>query len=164
MTRVTARVLILLLLGGCGYSFNSRTAKDIKSIAVPFFVNRTPEPNLEIQVTELVIESLIRDNTLKVVQERDADAVLEGVIVGFENRPFSFNSELNAEEYHVVVRVEASLFSRAANAPIWEKKVFKGDGSYFVDAAVEGLSFEEARQEAVFEITEQILNLTVQDW
>ena len=96
-------VLILLpLLAGCGYySTKSKTAKDIKSIAVTFFQNNTAEPNLEIAFTELVINNLLRDNTLKVVAEDDADALLEGSIVAFRNVPFSFNADLNAEEYIV---------------------------------------------------------------
>lgn len=152
-----------LMLCGCGYSTNSRTAKDIKTIAVPFFVNMTAEPNLEITVTEQIIDNLVEDNTLKVVREEEADALLEGRIVLFENLPFSFNAELDAEEYHVTVTVQATLFSRRLNAPIWENKVFKGDGSYFLDAS-EGFTFDSALDEALNKITDRILNLTVQDW
>lgn len=82
----------------------------------------------------------------------------------FQNIPFSFNRELNAEEYHVVISVEATLFNRRLNEPIWDKKTFRGDGSYFIDRPEEGFTFDDALEEAVKEITEQILNLTVQDW
>ncbi len=159
-------LLILAMTGvGCGYySTTSRTAKGIKSIAVPFFENRTPEPNLEISVTERIIDNLLADNTLRVVDESQADALLEGTIVTFQNIPFSFNRELNAEEYHVTITVEATLFSRALNEPIWDKQIIKGDGSYFLDETVNGITFEDALEEAVKEITERILNLTVQDW
>jgi len=154
----------VLILSGCGYSTSSRTAKDIKSIAVPFFENKTPEPNLELRVTEEIINNLIADNTLRVVDEAEADALLDGTIVRFENAPFSFNQELNAEEYHVVVTVQATLFSRLLNQAIWEGKTITGDGSYFLDVAESGFSFDDAVDEAIFEITERILNLTVQDW
>jgi outer membrane lipopolysaccharide assembly protein LptE/RlpB len=152
------------LLAGCGYSTTSRTAKDIKSIYVPFFENKTTEPNLEIDVTERVIQNLVNDNTLKVVPENAADAVLDGQITGFKNQPFSFNENLNAEEYHVVVTVVASLFNRRTNEPIWENKNFVGDGSYFVEQVENGRTFDDAVEESIREITERILNLTVQDW
>jgi len=157
-------VLVALLAGGCWYRTTSRTAKGIKSIAVPFFENRTSEPNLEITVTERIIDNLVEDNTLKVVDEDRADAVLEGSIVEFANTPFSFNQELNAEEYHVVITVELSLFNRKLNEPIWEKKRIRGDGAYFLESAQEGFTYENALEEAIKEITDQILNLTVQEW
>jgi outer membrane lipopolysaccharide assembly protein LptE/RlpB len=156
---------VIVALAGCGYyGTSSRTAKGIKSVAVPFFENRTSEPNLEIIVTERVIDNLVADNTLSVEDEAGADAVLEGAIVSFRNEPFSFNRELNAEEYHVVVSVEASLFNRSLNEPIWEKQTIRGDGSYFVDSSEEGRRYEDALAEAIKEITDRILNLTVQDW
>lgn len=155
---------IPLILSGCYYRTTSRTAKGIRSIAVPFFRNKTSEPNLEITVTERIIDNLVEDNTLKVVDEDRADSILEGAIVGFVNAPFSFNQELNAEEYHVVVTVQLSLFNRKLNEPIWEKKTIRGDGAYFLEGGEEGFTYENALEEAVKEITDQILNLTVQDW
>ena len=47
--RSAALLLVLILpLAACGYSTSSRTAKGIKSIAVPFFENQTAEPALEV--------------------------------------------------------------------------------------------------------------------
>lgn len=154
------------LMAACGYySTSTRTAKDINSIAVPFFENQTAEPDLEITVTEKLINNLIADNTLSVTDESFADAVLNGEIVEFINIPFSFNNELNAEEYNVVIKVKVSLFNRRKNEPIWSDMIVSGDGSYYVDAVDDlAQTFDGAVAESVREITERILNLTVQDW
>jgi outer membrane lipopolysaccharide assembly protein LptE/RlpB len=151
---------------GCGYySTNSRTAKDIKSVAVPFFENQTSEPNLEVTMTEKIIDNLILDNTLKVKDEQYADAVLTGQIIEFFNKPFSFDTELNAQEYHVVIKVKATLFDRRKNVAIWSDKLISGDGNYFVDAVgAPAQTFEGAVDESIKEITERILSMTVQDW
>jgi hypothetical protein len=156
----------MLTLGGCGYySTSSRTAKDIKSVAVPFFENGTSEPNLEVTITEQIIDNLVLDNTLKVKDEAYADAVLTGVIVEFFNRPFSFDTELNAQEYHVVIKVKATLFDRRKNTAIWEDAIISGDGNYFVESVGEpAQTFDGAVAESVREITERILNMTVQEW
>jgi hypothetical protein len=160
-----AACVVLLLATGCGYySTKSRTAKDIKSIAVLFFENKTQEPNIEIFVTETVVQLLIEDNTLSVTDEGNADAILDGTIVGFVNRPFSFNADLNAEEYHVVVTLEANLYNRQTNSPIWDRKTIKGDGSYFAGSQEPGFTYDDALAESLKEITDRILNLTVQDW
>jgi outer membrane lipopolysaccharide assembly protein LptE/RlpB len=153
-----------LLVSSCGYRTNTRTAKDIKTIYVPFFENKTSEPNLEISVTERIIQNLIDDNTLKVVPENSADAVLDGQIVDFKNQPFSFKPDLNAEEYHVIITVVVTLFNRRTNEPIWEKRNFVGDGSYFVEKVENGRTFNDAVAESIKEITDRILNLTTQDW
>lgn len=164
MKRRFPLLIIPLIVFGCAYSTTSRTAKGIESVAVPFFANQTTEPNLEISVTERIIENLVEDNTLSVVDEKRADAVLEGVILNFSNVPFSFNRDLNAEEYRVVITVELSLFNRKLNEPIWAKRTIRGDGSYFLDVTEEGFRYDDALEEAIKEITDQILNLTVQDW
>lgn len=156
---------VILSLAACGhYGTTSRTAKDIKSIYVPFFENRTSEPNLEITVTERIIQNLIEDNTLRVTDGNQADAILDGAVVSFSNRPFSFNADLDAEEYHVEVRVVVSLRNRRLNEPIWENRSIAGDGSYFIVQVENGNTFDDAVDESIREITERILNMTVQDW
>ena len=159
-------VLILLVaaMTGCGYSTTSRTAKDIRSINVPFFDNKTSEPNLELKVTDSIIENLIKDNTLKVVPENQADATLDGTITEFSNKPFSFNQNLNAEEYIVVIKVVVTLFNRKTNEPIWQNRSIEGNGSYFIEQVESGRTYDDAVNESLEEITNQILNLTTQDW
>lgn len=164
ISAAAAAFLALFVLACGNYSTTSRTAKDIKSIHVPFFENQTPEPNLEITVTERIIQDLIDDNTLKVVSEDRADAILRGRITSFQNNPFSFNPDLGAEEYHVVIRVRVSLIKRETGDPIWADRDFSGDGSYFLEQVGNANTLEDAIDEAINEITERILNLTVQDW
>lgn len=163
---VLAVFTISLTVGGCGYySTTSRTAKDIKSVAVPFFVNETSQPDLEITVTEQLINNLVAENILKVTDEEYADAVLNGAIIEFVNVPFSFDNELDAQEYNVVIKVKISLFNRRKNEPVWSDMIISGDGSYYVDAVdTEAQTFDGAVEESIREITERILNLTVQDW
>lgn len=157
--------LLALLATGCGYSTSSRTAKGIKSIAVPFFENQTAEPALEITVTESIIQNLVEDNTLKVTGEDRADAILQGQIVEFLNRPFSFDANLNAQEYRVDISVKVTLTNRESGDAIWRNLVFKGQGTYFLDVGEgEGNTFEEAVDQAVKIITNEILNKTTQDW
>jgi len=161
---VLSALLVAIFVAGCGYSTKGRTAKDIKNIYVPFFSNSTTEPNLEITVTESIIENLISDNTLKVTDEDRSDAVLQGDIESFENRPFSFNQDLNAEEYRVIIRVKVSLLKKGTSTPIWKDQTISGDGSYFLETVDDGNTLEDAIAEAIQEITDRILNLTVQDW
>jgi len=158
-------LLCVLPVVGCGhYGTSSRTAKDIKSIYVPFFTNETTEPGLDISVTEIVINDLIDDNTLKVVDENNADAVLEGSIIRWVNKPFSFDNDLNAQEYRVIIHVRVSLFRRGGREAIWKDRTISGESSYFVEPIPGENTFQDARDAAVHTITERILGMTVQDW
>ena len=164
LLRNIALVGVVSLIG-CGYyGTTSRTAKNIKSVYVPFFTNETTEPGLDISVTENIINDLIDDNTLKVVGEEDADAILEGRVVRFVNRPFSFDIDLNAQEYRVIIHVKVSLLRRGGGEPIWKNKSITGESFYFVEPIEGENTFEDARQQATHIITERILGLTVQDW
>ena len=154
---------VALLSVACGYGTNTRTAKDIKTIYVPFFENRTSEPQLEITFTDGIIQSLVNDNTLKVVSENAADATLDGEIVSFKAQPFSFNESLDADEYHLVITVSCTLFNRRTNEPIWQHQTFVGTGSYFLEGD-SGRTRADAMDQAIQEIRDRILNLTVQDW
>ena len=166
--RLAALLLVCAVItaNGCGYySTTGRTAGEIKTVHIPFFDNRTAEPNLEIDVTEQVINFIVADNTLKVVNTaEEADAVLEGSITTFRRTPFSFNQDLNAEEYRLLVVVQATLFNQSKNEPVWAGEVLKGDASFFLEAVEGGFSYEEAIEIAIQQITERILNLTVRDW
>jgi len=157
--------LAAVILTGCGYySTTSRTAKDSKSVYVPFFSNETTQPDLDIQVTESIIDDLVDDNTLSVVNEDQADAILQGRIVSFENRPFSFNLDLDAQEYRIRIQVIASLYRRRTNDPIWENRTIAGVSTYFVEPIEGENDFDAAVDQAVFTISERFLNLTTQDW
>jgi hypothetical protein len=99
-----------------------------------------------------------------VVTEDEADAIIDGQITVFQNRPFSFNQNLDAQEYIVVIKVVVTLFNRRSNEPIWQNRTIEGNGSYFIEQVESGRTFDEAVEESLSEITNQILNLTVQDW
>ncbi len=158
-------IFLLVIATGCGhYGTTSRSVRDIKSVYVPFFANDTAEPDLEITVTEGIINSLIDDNTLDVVDESRADALLEGRIVQFDNRPVSFDPDLNAQEYRLRIHVVVSLYNRRTNKPLWEKRRITGEAPYFLEPVENENTFDTAKKQAIQLITDRILNLTVQDW
>jgi hypothetical protein len=90
-----AVLLLLCLLCGC-YSFRgSSLPSHIKTLEIPVVENRTLEVVLIEELTTALTDRFVADNRLKVVQ-RSGDAVLEGVITGYENRVFGFNDEEQA--------------------------------------------------------------------
>jgi len=160
-------VLILFTITSCGYySTSGRTAGDIKKIAVPYFKNETAEPDIEIEITQNIIDGLIKDNTLKVVSEDEADAIIEGTVIEYKNVPFTFSQttgEIQAEQYRLVISLNISLYNKKKNEYIWENKKVTVHGDYYLESSVEQ-NYEKALETVYNDIVENILNATVQEW
>ena len=156
-------------LASCGhYSTSSRTAGDIKKIAIPYLKNETPEPEIELEITDKIIEGIIKDNTLEVVTDSESDAILEGSVVDYQNVPFTFNkmpdeSDIRAEQYRLVIGLRVSLFKRLENTYIWENKTIRAQGDYYLETTSER-DYDHALEEVYREIVESILSTTIQEW
>jgi len=166
-TLILLLVVAIMSLASCGYySTSGRTAGDIKKIAVPYFKNDTAEPDIEIDTTQRIIDALIKDNTLKVVSEDEADAILEGSIIEYKNIPFTFsenNQSIQAEQYRLVIGLNVSLFSKKKNDYIWENKKITAHGDYYLESTTDQ-TYEKALENVYNDIVESILSSTVQEW
>jgi hypothetical protein len=159
--------LFLVSSVSCGYyRTTSRTAGDIKRISVPYLSNSTAEPGIEIEITDQIIIGLVRDNTLKVVDEEEADAVLEGSVQDYRNIPFTFErgeSQIQAEQYRLHIGIKVSLLNRSENSYIWENKIIKAHGDYYLETTGDQ-NYENALESIYTDLVEGILSSTVQDW
>ncbi|HSG27146.1 MAG TPA: LptE family protein [Candidatus Krumholzibacterium sp.] len=164
---IVASVLLLSMTLSCGYyRTTSRTAGDIKRIAIPYLVNDTPEPDVEIEITQKIIDGIVRDNTLKVVSEDDADGILEASIVEYRNAPYTFaqsGGDVQAEQYRLTITLKASLFDRAKNSYIWEDRRIRASGDYYLETTSEQ-TYAKALEDVYRDLVESILSATVQDW
>ncbi len=101
-----ALVSSLLLLSGCsGYQLGSQLPKDINSVYVPTVRNQTDEPLLENEATKAILEQIQRDGSLKIVAEKDADAILDVTITSYKIEPLSFDSDNRStpDEYRLLL-------------------------------------------------------------
>ncbi len=157
-------ILLLIPLAACGrYSTSGRTAGDIKRIAIPYLENQTAEPEIEIEITQRIIDGLVKDNTLKVTSEEDADALLEGSVTEYSNVPFTFSNELQADQYRLLVGLRVSLLDRKKNTYIWQDKNITKHANYYLETSTEQ-TYEKALEDIYRDIVEEILGATVQEW
>ena len=157
-----AALLLLVALAGCAYSLRAgRLRQGLEVVAVPYLENRSSEPEIEIQLTEAIIAGLIRDRTLRVADESRADALVLGTIREYRFREVFFGGDRQAEEYEITIAVEVEVIDRATRESMVGPRTVTGKGSYLLD--VSG-GEEAARQEAVGEIVEGILNLVIEEW
>jgi outer membrane lipopolysaccharide assembly protein LptE/RlpB len=159
---------VVCLIGGCGYTTSTGLLPThLKTIAVPLFENGTTEYTLEQEVTDAVIQRFVTDNKLKVVDERSADAVIHGKIVGYRNAVFGIATDQSlAEEYRVTIAVEVTFKDRVKNREIWREANLIRTANYYVqDVPGQTPKTElDGRKEAIEKIAEEILSRSVESW
>jgi hypothetical protein len=98
-----------------------------------------------------------------VVAENEADAVLEGTVVDYKNVPFTFNAELQAEQYRLVIVLNVSLFNPKDNTYIWKDRRIDAHSDYYLETTTDR-TYDRALEEVYKDIVEGILNATTQEW
>ena len=85
LVKPTFVILALFLGAGCGvYSASSgRVDESFKRVAVQYLENMTSEPNIGVDLADAIILAVQLDNTLKVVDEGDADTILAGKVMRY---------------------------------------------------------------------------------
>ena len=167
------QILVLALtvaLTGCGYSNKVVLPNNARSIAVPILRNdiapgdmKTYVGNLEIKVTQKLIDEFIFDGDFKVLSEKKADLVLDGSIIAYEQEPYAFNEFERVEEYRLFIAVKLILRDRRTGGIVWEEGNFTGDVNYFISGA-RAISDDQAADLAIADLAEKIINRLVEDW
>ncbi|MFO7652436.1 MAG: LptE family protein [Candidatus Krumholzibacteriia bacterium] len=155
---------LVAAIGGCGiYSGTSgRVDESIRRVSVPYFENRTAEPNIEVLLTDEVISALQRDNTLKVVDESSADSVLRGSVTRYQVREAFTNPQQTVDEYQVQIALRLTFFVKQTGTSIFEERTFTGAGNYVL--ADPEFGEPEARAQAAQEIVNDVLAQVVEEW
>jgi outer membrane lipopolysaccharide assembly protein LptE/RlpB len=151
---------LALILCGCGvYSFSGSMSSGIESVAVPVFENESVEYGIAENLTTVVIEVLVADNSLKVVTRSKADAVLEGDIIRYHRSAYTYDENDQVQEYKVDITTKVRL-NKSDGSLVWEEEALSGYGIY--NAADE--TEEEGKSRAIAKIAADIVNRTVRDW
>jgi outer membrane lipopolysaccharide assembly protein LptE/RlpB len=159
-----AALATAILLAGCAYTFNPSLPSHLKTLQIPVVENQTLEVALPEALTSALTDRFVANNQLRVVQ-KDADAVLEADITGYENRVFGFNAEQQAQEYIVLIAVKMTLRDRVKGKDLWSEENVRGVASYYVGGAGQTVTTEEgARVLAIKQIVDFALSRTVEGW
>jgi TolB-like protein len=110
---------------GCGYKLSGTGTflpKNIRTVAIAPFENRSARPEIDIRTTEAVTRELSRRGGFKVVTDRaTADALLEGVVTDFRTTPVQFNDQGRATRLETAVVLRASLREVATGNVLWNQ-------------------------------------------
>jgi len=105
-------LILMVLVEGCGYQMvgkETHVPPGLNSIAIPTFLNRTLEPGIEVPLTQGFLREFIFDRRVRVVDRREADSILEGVIKSFSIYSVAYDQSGIALEYQTTVVVDLTL-------------------------------------------------------
>ncbi len=161
-------LLTLVLLGnGClKYSFTGTSIPEgVNTIFIPFFPDQSNSGigDLSDRLTEALIQRFVNESKLQLTNSEDeADAVINGQIISYSNRPFSIGGNEQANQNQVQITVSASFKYKIDDAPLWDKN-FSGNFTFDpTDDPVQGE--EDAADNALEQIANNMFNDAVSSW
>ena len=151
-------IILLLLLGtGCRYRFGGEgfgPSPEIRSIAIPTFINETYEAGIETIVTNALLRELIKDRRVKVVGEDEADAIMEGRIKSFTISSVAYDQTGMVLEYRTWVALDVILKRNKKGEVLWSKRGLLESDVYRVSSDV--LLTEAGKERAIQNIATEL--------
>lgn len=156
-------VLAALLVAGCGYSTRGSLPDHIKTVAVPIFKNRTLEPGVESAITSGVVNAFSSGGRVKVVPLDEADAVLQGEVVGYSLDGLSFDTNANVRAYRLRLVLNVEFRDVRRSAMLWRQEGLSETSDFQVAGQVSDTIArgQGAVQQAAAEIGRKVVNLAV---
>jgi outer membrane lipopolysaccharide assembly protein LptE/RlpB len=153
----------LLVLAGCGYSLRGTLPPHIKTVSVPIFVNRTQEPAVEGFITRAVVEAFSTNGRLRIAPSGQADAILDGEIIGYEVIAIAFDQAANIRQYRLVVTLNLRMRDVRENRVLFQQTGVHEQADFRVLGTVsQTISREEtALREAATQIAQAVVSLAV---
>lgn len=156
-------VLAALLVAGCGYSTRGSLPDHIKTVAVPIFKNRTLEPGVESAIPPGVVNAFSSGGRVKVVPLDEADAVLQGEVVGYSLDGLSFDTNANVRAYRLRLVLNVEFRDVRRSAMLWRQEGLSETSDFQVAGQVSDTIArgQGAVQQAAAEIGRKVVNLAV---
>jgi outer membrane lipopolysaccharide assembly protein LptE/RlpB len=163
MRRGLGLVLVALLLAGCGYSTRGGLPAHIKTVAVPIFKNRTLEPGVESAVTSGVVNAFSSGGRVKVVPADQADAILDGEVVGYSLDGLAFDRNANVRAYRLQLVLNVEFRDVRRSALLWRQEGLQETSDFQVEGQVSDTVArgQGAVLQAAAEIGRKVVNLAV---
>lgn len=152
-------------LAGCAYSFTGASVpQHWKSIAIPLFDDESNygQPSLRENLTNLMIEKMQQDNTLRLADQSSASVELRGVITSvLPDQPISVSQGSQASRLQIRLTVRATLIDNSTSKEVWSKNL-SANGDYDASSGLSGR--EGGLRQAMENLADDLLLETVSAW
>jgi hypothetical protein len=161
----SAALLATLVAGACyRFSGGGGFPSDVRTVYIAPFENKTVQFDLESQLFRRLTESLPRALGVRSASEANADAIVRGRIVRYDDVAQAYqpgqqgNVQVLQNQVTIVVAIE--IVDRKRNEILWESQGVSGRGEYKPDSQND----EVARNKALDALIQQIIDGAQSQW
>ncbi len=172
------------LLSGCGYSTMSSLDPKYQTVYVTAFQNIGKEYDLQAPLSNALRRKFITDGRLRLVEQDNADLILEGVIRDYKLKGLTDDLNDEVTQYMCVVLAGVRCSDGKTGEVLWEERAMTGEASFYTRAtgqssdrlrgnaevylpAVRSFASEEENQgasEALEQLASDIFYRTIEPW
>ena len=159
-------LLALLAIAGCNYGFRGGGGlpDHIRTIYIAPFENQTDKPDLDPQIFRALNDQLPRALGLRLAGERNADLVVSGKIVRYDDVASNYRagqqSSIDVEQQQVSISLSIQLLDVRDNLIRYESTSLIGRGEYRPSSGTD----EKARETAIKQLVQQIVDGAQSQW
>jgi len=141
-----------------GYGTRGNLPDHIKTVAVPIFKNRTLEPGVE-----SVVNAFSSGGRVRVVPLAEADAILEGEVVGYSLEGLAFDRSAIVRAYRLRLTLNVEFRDVKRSAMLWRQEGLQETSDFQVEGTVSDTVArgQGAVLQAATEIGRKVVNLAV---
>ena len=131
--------LLALVLGSCGYhvgGLRNAAMKNVETVCVDMFENRTTQSMVSMQMTTALADALQRDGTFRLASPQSCDVRIEGIVKNITASSLITNPDDSyiSSEIGLRVYVEYKVIDCRTNK-VLDTGTVDEEGSFFNDAA-----------------------------
>jgi outer membrane lipopolysaccharide assembly protein LptE/RlpB len=156
MKKIASLILVCIFSVQCGYHLRgtgSSLPAHIEKVEVPMFVNNTTRYELDIKLTQGVIDEFIARGKVEVTSDSGvADATLLGEIISYRVIPIAFSDDTTADRYNIMIVAKITLRDRINNRIIFSNDSFVYQEAYEVP---QDTDFDTVETEAIDRVAEK---------
>jgi hypothetical protein len=121
--RRLALLPLLLMLACCGYSVHALLPPHLKTIFVEPVENQTVKPNLDVKLTDLLIQEFARDGSLRIADLKQADIVLQCKLNGYEKLPQTYGASQEVTTWRITLQAQVDAKDQVKSQALWSGAV-----------------------------------------
>jgi hypothetical protein len=162
-------IAVALALSACAYSLFINTYPHLKTIRIATFVNRSTQYGVEQDLDESLNADFQKGNLLKIVQN-DPDCLLEGEILDYSNKIYSYDANNQVKEYEVKILFKVKLTDLVKNVVIYQEdqlimsKTYHNPNAGTESDSTQPQKEEDARAEIYKDLYDRLVKNTFQAW
>jgi len=153
-------IVAILLLSGCSYSVYSNAYPHLKRIQILAFDNKSTEFSLGDILINKLSDAYNDDGRLRLVTQ-SPDCQLEGSIISFSEKIYSYDAANNIQDYIVSISLSLTFSDLVNNNVIFENKSLSISEIYAVSD--ESTSRFKTKDDAISEIFAKLFKIIMQN-